>query len=107
MIDDLHIQWKVTDEPDSGLSYLYLDDKGYEKHKLNVKCIERSKGVWEVIAIDHTGRDNLDGSGQIARETLLAYHETFTLTYVTGRSVGIGAYLCKLGERAWVNTGRS
>lgn len=99
VIDDLHIQWKVTDEPDSGLSYLYLDDKGYEKHKLNVKCIERSKGVWEVIAIDHTGRDNLDGSGQIARETLLAYHETFTLTYVTGRSVGIGAYLCKLGER--------
>lgn len=33
------------------------------------------------------------GSGLIAGETSRAYDETFTLSYVTGRSVGIGAYL--------------
>ena len=35
----------------------------------------------------------------IAGETSLAYDEIFTLTYVTGRTVGIGAYLARLGQR--------
>jgi acetyl-CoA carboxylase/biotin carboxylase 1 len=39
------------------------------------------------------GVENLRGSGLIAGETSRAYDETFTLSYVTGRSVGIGAYL--------------
>jgi len=32
-------------------------------------------------------------------ETSRAYDETFTLSFVTGRSVGIGAYLNRLGQR--------
>ena len=39
------------------------------------------------------------GSALIAGETSLAYDEIFTLTYVTGRSVGIGSYLVRLGQR--------
>merc|ERR1712032_968867 len=39
------------------------------------------------------------GSGKIAGETSAAYEEIFTLSYVTGRSVGIGAYLVRLGQR--------
>ena len=35
----------------------------------------------------------------IAGETSRAYDEAFTLSYVTGRSVGIGAYLVRLGQR--------
>jgi len=35
----------------------------------------------------------------IAGETSRAYEETFTLSYVTGRSIGIGAYLNRLGQR--------
>jgi acetyl-CoA carboxylase carboxyltransferase component/biotin carboxyl carrier protein len=45
------------------------------------------------------GVENLRGSGMIAGETSRAYAESFTLTYVTGRSVGIGAYLVRLGHR--------
>merc|ERR1719395_323323 len=45
------------------------------------------------------GGENLSGSGLIAGETSRAYDETFTLSYVTGRSVGIGAYLNRLGQR--------
>merc|ERR1711988_752936 len=45
------------------------------------------------------GVENLRGSGLIAGETSRAYDETFTLSYVTGRSVGIGAYLNRLGQR--------
>lgn len=45
------------------------------------------------------GVENLRGSGMIAGETSRAYDQGFTLSYVTGRSVGIGAYLVRLGQR--------
>ena len=45
------------------------------------------------------GVENLRGSGMIAGETSKAYDDIFTLTVVTGRSVGIGAYLVRLGQR--------
>jgi len=45
------------------------------------------------------GVENLRGSGTIAGETSRAYSSSFTLTYVTGRTVGIGAYLVRLGHR--------
>lgn len=45
------------------------------------------------------GVENLAGSGAIAGETGAAYDETFTLTYVSSRTVGIGAYLARLGQR--------
>ena len=45
------------------------------------------------------GVENLSGSGLIAGSTSRACANTFTLSYVTGRSVGIGAYLVRLGQR--------
>ncbi|KAK9134330.1 hypothetical protein Syun_013660 [Stephania yunnanensis] len=48
---------------------------------------------------DGLGVENLTGSGAIASAFSRAYKETFTLTYVTGRTVGIGAYLARLGMR--------
>lgn len=39
------------------------------------------------------------GSGLIAGETARAYNDIFTLTIVVGRTVGIGAYLVRLGQR--------
>merc|ERR1719401_2100323 len=54
----------------------------------------------DVVGTVHgIGVENLRGSGMIAGETSRAYAETFTLSYVTGRSVGIGAYLMRLGQR--------
>jgi acetyl-CoA carboxylase/biotin carboxylase 1 len=48
--------------------------------------------ITDVIGKQHgIGVENLQGSGLIAGETSIAYRETFTLTIVTGRSVGIGA----------------
>lgn len=43
--------------------------------------------------------ENLQGSGRIAGETSSAYSDVFTLTLVVGRTVGIGAYLVRLGQR--------
>jgi len=41
----------------------------------------------------------------IAGETSRAYEEIFTITLVTGRTVGIGAYLVRLGQRTVQNEG--
>lgn len=56
--------------------------------------------ITDIIGAKHgLGVENLSGSGLIAGETSLAYEEIFTITLVTGRSVGIGAYLVRLGQR--------
>lgn len=39
-------------------------------------------------------------SGTIAGETSRAYNDIFTITLVTARNVGIGAYLVRLSQRA-------
>jgi acetyl-CoA carboxylase/biotin carboxylase 1 len=45
------------------------------------------------------GVKNRKGSGLIAGVTSVAYRERFTMTLVLGRTVGIGAYLVRLGKR--------
>ena len=45
------------------------------------------------------GVENLRGSGMIAGETSRAYDEICTISLVTCRAVGIGAYLVRLGQR--------
>lgn len=47
------------------------------------------------------------GSGLIAGETARAYDDIFTLTLVVGRTVGIGAYLVRLGQRTIQRTRNS
>ncbi|KAJ1846800.1 acetyl-coenzyme-A carboxylase, partial [Coemansia sp. RSA 2703] len=59
-----------------------------------------------VGAADGLGVENLRGSGMIAGETARAYEDIFTVTLVTCRSVGIGAYLVRLGQRAIQNEGQ-
>lgn len=48
---------------------------------------------------DGLGVESHTGRGAIASAFSRAYKETFTLTYVTGRTVKIGAYLARLGMR--------
>ncbi|CAO1637783.1 unnamed protein product [Sympodiomycopsis kandeliae] len=101
----------VQDDPAKGFEYLYLDDAGLEK--LNSKAAgavvtEATVGVdgtnhhviTDVIGLQEgLGVECLSGSGLIAGETSRATQEVFTSTIITGRSVGIGAYLARLGER--------
>lgn len=56
--------------------------------------------ITDVIGTEEDlGVENLKGSGLIAGETSVAYNDIFTLTVVLGRTVGIGAYLVRLGQR--------
>ena len=102
------VEWNNPENPGLGFKFLYLTDEvytGLAPGTVNAtKVLEESGEVkWvldDIIGTEHgIGVENLRGSGMIAGETSRAYTETFTLSYVTGRSVGIGAYLCRLGQR--------
>lgn len=99
------VSWKDPLDLTKGYDYLYLekeDDclKGSVKaEKIVVKGEVRYK-ITDIIGLkDGLGVENLKGSGLIASETCMAYKDIFTITLVTCRSVGIGAYLVRLGQR--------
>ena len=66
-----------------------IEDKGEWRHKIT-DIIGKQGGL---------GIECLRGSGLIAGVTSRAYDVIFTITLVTARSVGIGAYLVHLGQR--------
>ncbi|KAK1441623.1 hypothetical protein QVD17_07665 [Tagetes erecta] len=101
------IGWSDELNPDTGFQYLYLTPEDYNRIKSSVIAheisLEGGETRWVIDTIvgkeDGLGVENLSGSGAIAGAYSKAYKETFTLTYVTGRTVGIGAYLARLGMR--------
>ena len=107
LVDELKPKLKIkfTDEenPSKGFDYLYLSDEDYKALPEGSVIAHKVPEGWaldDVIGTEHgIGVENLQGSGKIAGETSKAYDEIFTLSYVTGRSVGIGAYLVRLGQR--------
>ncbi len=108
------VAWTNEDDPTLGYEYLYLDGEDYEEFSsrgaVKGKRVERQDGTvrWKISDIvgeePDLGVENLMGSGQIAGATARAYDDIFTLTIVVGRSVGIGAYLVRLGQRVIQNT---
>ena len=107
------IEWNNAAEPTMGYKYLYLtpeDNAAFTASK-SVKTtplVDEATGATRHVITDvigdgatepDLGVENLRGSGMIAGETSKAYEDIFTLTVVTGRSVGIGAYLVRLGQR--------
>jgi acetyl-CoA carboxylase/biotin carboxylase 1 len=112
LVDDLKpkfkVAWKDESNPALGFDYLYLteeDYRGLAPGTVDATPVRAANGETRyqldaIIGQTHgIGVENLRGSGLIAGETSRAYDETFTLSYVTGRSVGIGAYLNRLGQR--------
>ncbi len=102
------VEWNNPADPTAGYKYLYLtaDDnakflaENAVQTKLVVEGSEERFMITDVIGTEpDLGVENLRGSGMIAGETSKAYEDIFTLTVVTGRSVGIGAYLVRLGQR--------
>ena len=101
--DKLNIKFFDEENPSKGFEYLYLKDADYKalpEGTVNAEKVAEGWAISDVIGTKNgIGVENLQGSGKIAGETSAAYDEIFTLSYVTGRSVGIGAYLVRLGQR--------
>ncbi|KAI0495328.1 hypothetical protein KFK09_025478 [Dendrobium nobile] len=101
------VAWSDDLNPERGFQYIYLTPEDYFRIQSSVIAhelkLESGETRWVVDSIvgkqDGLGVENLAGSGAIASAYSKAYKETFTLTFVTGRTVGIGAYLARLGMR--------
>lgn len=101
------VGWSDESSPERGFQYVYLTPEDYKNigssviaHELQLPSGETRWVIDTIVGKeDGLGVENLTGSGAIAGAYSRAYRETFTLTYVTGRTVGIGAYLSRLGMR--------
>ncbi|CAF3336404.1 unnamed protein product [Rotaria sp. Silwood1] len=102
------IAWNNPDDIDKGIHYLYLTPEDNERFS-NTSSVrtelindngELRYKIVDIIGKENSlGVENLRGSGMIAGETSQAYNEIPTISLVTCRSVGIGAYLVRLGSR--------
>ncbi|OBZ91864.1 Acetyl-CoA carboxylase [Choanephora cucurbitarum] len=118
LISQFRAAWKVPSDPTAGFNYLYLTPADYETlvQQGDAKSVlveeiqdegETRLRITDVIGhTDGLGVENLRGSGLIAGATSRAYDDIFTITLVTCRSVGIGAYLVRLGQRTVQNEGQ-
>lgn len=103
------IAFKDPSKPENGFDFLYVTKEDYEKFDVANQSImteavtlngEEVYKITDIIGTEQDlGVENLKGSGMIAGETSSAYNDIFTLTVVLGRTVGIGAYLVRLGQR--------
>jgi len=109
---NIEVAWVDPQDLNKGYDYLYLSDatlkglpaEAVKSHPMTVNgetrhVLDAIVGTGLPSVNGGIGVENLHGSGLIAGETVRAYEETFTLSYVSGRSVGIGAYLNRLGIR--------
>jgi acetyl-CoA carboxylase/biotin carboxylase 1 len=110
------IAWIDAADPSKGFKYIYLTQQDMTALKDPVTGVlpvfteeiretvdgrfETRHRITDIVGKQHgLGVENLQGSGMIAGETSAAYRDIFTITLVTARSVGIGAYLVRLGQR--------
>ncbi|XP_066509285.1 acetyl-CoA carboxylase-like isoform X2 [Hoplias malabaricus] len=102
------VAWLDPTDPYKGFKYLYLTPQDYTRisstNSVHCRHIEEG-GESRYIITDIIGKEeglgveNLRGSGMIAGETSQAYEEIITISMVTCRAIGIGAYLVRLGQR--------
>jgi acetyl-CoA carboxylase / biotin carboxylase 1 len=112
----LRAAWTDPSDPSKGFKYLYLSPEDYQSifdraanrnddvpPLLAQSIHEDGEQRWrltDVIGLeDGLGVECLSGSGAIAGVYTRAFREGFTVTLVSGRTVGIGAYLARLGRR--------
>ncbi|CAF3453887.1 unnamed protein product [Rotaria socialis] len=103
-----NIAWNDSKDVEKGIRYLYLTPDDYARVS-NMNCVrtevvnddgETRYKIIDIIGKENSiGVENLRGSGMIAGETSLAYNLIPTISLVTCRAVGIGAYLVRLGSR--------
>lgn len=102
------VAWIDPEDPYKGFKYLYLTPQDYTRisSSNSVHCHHVEEGgesryiLTDIIGKDEgIGVENLRGSGTIAGETSQAYKEIITISMVTCRAIGIGAYLVRLGQR--------
>ena len=99
------VKWIDENDISKGFKYIYLSEDDFEILSANGRVKADRKvcrdGIHYVLTDVCGGQsvECLQGSGEIAAATSRAYKNTVTFAYVTGRSVGIGAYCSRLCQR--------
>ncbi|NXA37356.1 ACACB carboxylase, partial [Eudromia elegans] len=103
-----HVAWVDPADPYKGFRYLYLTPQDYTRisslNSVHCEHVEEG-GESRYVLIDIIGKENgfgvenLRAAGTIAGESSRAYEEIVTISMVTCRAIGIGAYLVRLGQR--------
>ncbi|XP_043262710.1 acetyl-CoA carboxylase isoform X2 [Colletes gigas] len=102
------IAWDDEKEPEKGFKYIYLTPDDYARlaplNSVKASLIEdHGESRYRITDIigkdDGLGVENLKYAGMIAGETSRAYEEIVTISIVSCRAIGIGAYLLRLGQR--------
>uniref|UniRef100_A0A670ZYG8 acetyl-CoA carboxylase n=1 Tax=Pseudonaja textilis TaxID=8673 RepID=A0A670ZYG8_PSETE len=102
------IGWIDPADPYKGFKYLYLTPQDYTRisstNSVHCRHVEEA-GESRYVITDIIGKEegfgveNLRASATIAGESSLAYDQIVTISMVTCRAIGIGAYLVRLGQR--------
>ncbi|EFN66380.1 Acetyl-CoA carboxylase [Camponotus floridanus] len=103
------IAWEDENEPEKGFKYIYLTPDDYARlaslNSVKASLIEDPAGESRYRITDIIGKDdgigveNLKHAGLIAGETSRAYNDIITISIVSCRAIGIGAYVVRLGHR--------
>eukprot|EP00667_Euglena_gracilis_P000097 EG_transcript_97 len=108
--DVYRVMFADPEHPEKGFEYLYVEEADYQRlstmKSINATpavCPHSGRTIYrlkDVIGVkDGLGVENLSGSGLIAGQMSSCYATVPTLSLASGRSVGIGAYLNRLGRR--------
>jgi len=100
----IQVAWLDPAQPSKGYDYIYLSPEDHAQLDQNVHAVkvltDKQEVRYRIIDIfGGYGVECLQGSGMIANATSAAYEDTVTISYITGRSVGIGAYISRLSQR--------
>jgi len=100
------VDWCDPEDPEKGINGLYLTPEDYMELQAGGDVVRakldenRRYRITDVLGKDNDlGVENLSAAGMIAGETARAYHEIVTISMVSARAIGIGAYLVRLGQR--------
>lgn len=102
------VAWNDPACPEKGFKYLYLRPDEFKKvstvNSVRAELIEDDgESRYKITDIigkeDGIGVESLRMAGMIAGETSLAYDEIITISLVSCRTIGIGSYLVRLGQR--------
>ncbi|XP_037086840.1 LOW QUALITY PROTEIN: acetyl-CoA carboxylase-like [Pollicipes pollicipes] len=102
------VAWVDPEDPEKGFRYIYLTPDDFQKVSASnsvqaVLVEDEGEPRYRISHIigegDGLGVENLQHAAMIAGETSQAYNEVVTMSMVTCRAIGIGAYLVRLGQR--------
>ncbi|EPY43322.1 acetyl-CoA carboxylase, partial [Angomonas deanei] len=110
LIDDVKRKFLVSFTPKNEIDYLYVLENDYKElvqKGIQMDVTEKNLDGTKRYIIngiiggpkDYIGVENLSGSGLVAGHMSQNYSVIPTISVVSGRSVGIGAYLNRLGRR--------